>query len=237
MEQKLVRPGRGPTTRTHQRILNMFALLVGIFFLAVYNSALTVSLFDSKRISDFESIDDVLTCKINAKRVCFQDGGAGTTFWEQAINSSLHANNCELPGESVSDSEDLGVFGPTTGSFSILESRAGCDMYFAIGGFTGWAVSGEFCRRLEQVGEPFYPVELSYVVPKESSFLRLLNRETLYLREHGLMLALMEYTKTQHSTCEPAPLDKSLTWRKLKFFFFVAYVILFVVFLLMIAYP
>jgi hypothetical protein len=215
----------------------MFALLVGIFFLAVYESALTVSLFDSKRISDFDSIDDVLSCKINTKRVCFQDGGAGMTFWEQAVKSALDSSNCERPGKSISDNEDRGVFGPTTESFSILESRAGCDMYFANGGFTEWAVSGEFCRRLEQVGEPFYPMELSYVVPKGSPFLRLLNRETLYLRERGLLLAQTEYTKTQHSTCEPAPLDKSLSWEKLSVFFFVAYGILFIVFLLMIAYP
>jgi hypothetical protein len=223
--------GRDSKVRGRQVILNLVALLIGVFFLICYQSALTVSLFESGRQSDFQSIVDVTSCKVSAERICYPRGGADQTFWDEAIANRLQNNNCRFIDTTANESTGaLEDANPIAFGFSVLESGKGCDLYFTSGGATGSAVAGEYCKKLVLVGSPFYPVGLSFVVPKASPMLRQLTQETLNLKEQGLILTMEKFIEDNISTCKSAD-NESLTFNQLSVFFYISYGVLFVIFI------
>jgi hypothetical protein len=221
--------GRDSKVRGRQAILNLVALLIGVFFLICYQSALTVSLYESGRESDFQSIADVTSCKISAERICYPSGGADQTFWDEAIANRLQNNNCAVSNTTANKSTGaLEDADPIAFGFSVLESGKGCDFYFTSGGATGSAVADKYCKTLVLVGSPFYPVGLSFVVPKGSPMLQQLTQETLNLKEQGLILTMEKFIDDNISTCKSAN-GESLTFNQLSVFFYISYGVLFVI--------
>jgi hypothetical protein len=79
--------------RGRQVILDLVALLIGVFFLTSYQSALTVSLFEWGRESALQSTVNVTSSKISAERIFYPSGGADQTFLDEAFANRLQFDN------------------------------------------------------------------------------------------------------------------------------------------------
>jgi hypothetical protein len=201
-----------------QRVIVVITLVIGAFFLSVFQASLTAALATSDAQSAFRSIEDVKSCKIAADRICFPDGTAADTFWDESIASSLKAASClSTPSTRTSNISD---------GFNVLNSNTGCDFFFAPGAATQWSVTGLFCKRLSIVGSPFYDIERSFVLSKGSPLTTLLTRETLRLRETGRLQSASEYTKSHLPACPAEIPDVRMTWEKLTWFFILSWLVL-----------
>jgi hypothetical protein len=221
--------GRDVTTRKRQRFINVVALLIGVFFIAVYGSTLTANLSATTAESEFRSIDDLKSCKIAADRVCFPDRDAAKTFWDESIAVSLRSASCKsLSSKVVATIAD---------GFNILTSKSSCDFFFASGGTTQWHVTGEFCKRLSIVGSSFYDIDLSFVLPQQSNLTSLMSNETLRLRETGQLQSAADYTRVNLPQCITSPTAVKMTWERLKVFFFMCWAVLTALIVAMIACP
>lgn len=110
-----------------------------------------------------------------------------------------------------------------------------CKYSLALGSTLLVAVIGKHCGTLVQTGEPFFEDAVSFVLPKGSPYTLEMSNATLQLKAEGELKSFLEYLRTQ----EKCPLKSSptLTFRKLRIFFFVAFAVCFVVFVEMVVDP
>jgi hypothetical protein len=80
------RNGKGSTSR--QRFVTIIAVMCGVFFIIVFGASVTSQLFNTRQVSQFESVEDLQSCKIPADKVCFQGAGGEERFWNSAVNTS-----------------------------------------------------------------------------------------------------------------------------------------------------
>lgn len=74
-----------PSTR--HWILNFSILLSGIFLALAYEASMTAGLVQETMKSDFESVQDFKSCRIDASDVCIVKGDVVQSFWENTISS------------------------------------------------------------------------------------------------------------------------------------------------------
>jgi hypothetical protein len=201
-----------------QRIIIVVTLLIGGFFLAVFQASLTAALSATDVESEFRSIENVKSCKIAADRICLVDGTAAATFWEESIVPSLKAAACEAIVSKRLQS--------TTGGFKAVDSSSGCEFFLAASAEALWYVTGEYCNKLSLVGAPFYSIERSFVLPKGSPLTSSMTRETLRLRETGQIQSGSDYTKSHLQECPAGAPNVKMTWEKLAWFFVLTWMVL-----------
>jgi hypothetical protein len=93
-----------------------------------------------------------------------------------------------------------------------------CKYYVTLQGNTQWSTNGRFCKQLSEVGDPFYPVFTSLVLPLGSRLSGILSNVTLTLREQDRLTSPTKYNRDTVKHCPSSP-NGTLTWSKLFWFF------------------
>jgi hypothetical protein len=209
-----------------QRLIIVVTLLIGGFFLAVFQASLTAALTAADVESEFRSIDNVKSCNIGADRICYPRATAVSEFWNESIAGSLGPSCQTIVSSRPDNTED---------AFKLVNSDTGCDFYFAAGAEAVWFVTGEYCKRLTIAGSSFYNIERSFILPKGSPLTHEMTLMTLKLRESGQLQSAAEYTKSHRQDCPEAMPSVKMTWEKLAGFFILTWMVLLVFFALRMA--
>lgn len=110
-----------------------------------------------------------------------------------------------------------------------------CKFSSALGSTLLHAVVGRYCGKLIQTGEPFFEGGISYVMPKGSPLTPMLSNATLKLKVEGALPSVLEYLG-RNDKCILRN-DPTLSFSRLRIFFFVAFGVCFLVFLEMVIDP
>lgn len=78
----------GKKQGTKQRLISITSILVGFFLITVFQASVTVQVLVTAPVSDFETIEDVKSCRITADRICIPKGGSAEQYWKQTIESA-----------------------------------------------------------------------------------------------------------------------------------------------------
>jgi hypothetical protein len=73
---------------TKEKIMNLLALVIGIFLLTIFQASVTFQVLLDEPRSSFRSSKDFKSCKISPDRVCLLATGASRTFWDLTIAPS-----------------------------------------------------------------------------------------------------------------------------------------------------
>eukprot|EP00177_Eucheuma_denticulatum_P003261 GFKZ01005894.1.p1 GENE.GFKZ01005894.1~~GFKZ01005894.1.p1 ORF type:complete len:413 (-),score=51.48 GFKZ01005894.1:3548-4786(-) len=160
----------------HRAAWLILGLTSGLFLLAVYESSLTVLLFENSRESQFESLDDIKRCAIDPSRVAMVAGSASQEFWNFAVNTTLLREECkwDVAGVTVETLEQ---------GFQRLESGE-VEYFFDLEGVV-MTRANEDCGKFVVVGEGFFSTSVGFVVGKGlgEEAEKMLSKETMLLRE------------------------------------------------------
>lgn len=97
------------------------------------------------------------------------------------------------------------------------------------------AISGKYCRRLVETGDPTNPGGGAFILPYDSKFTKELTNATLELQENGSLESLDDFFE-RWGTC-PIQKTTTLSMGKLRYFFAAAYGSSVLVFIIMILDP
>lgn len=114
--------------------------------------------------------------------------------------------------------------------FSSVEDEV-CDYYYTLQGQVLTQTKGRFCGRLTAVGKSFFDTNVGFILPKGSALTSVMSEETLILREADKLESSFSFADDQKC---PDVTDPTITWSKLKVFFYMAYAGLTIILLLMI---
>jgi hypothetical protein len=208
--------GRGAAPakqRARHRVMNILALLFGLFVFTVYQASLTVQLFLTEQRSVFSSIADLKTCRVDPATytVCLTRGGGAEIIYENSLAPSECLRNRPDRAYRLLDTFEDGFYGLKDGS---------CDFFYESGGLAGSTVKGQFCRRLELVGEPFFDHIASFVLPKSSPLTANMSMSTFRLREQDVLVSTASYLAS--IDCAPV-VDGTVGWDKMRIFFYSCY--------------
>jgi hypothetical protein len=125
---------------------------------------LVLQLLLVKPVSRFRSVDDVKNCRIEAKGFCLPACDASENFWRDAIEPSR--SGCRK--RSLEDDQPVLIEGsdPFSKGFDALTQKETCKLFLASTGTLTVATERQYCNRAEVVGEPFYPLSTSFILPK-----------------------------------------------------------------------
>jgi hypothetical protein len=179
-------------------------------------------LFSVKPLSRFRSVDDVKNCGIAATAFCLPKGDASENFWLNAIEPSR--NGCRKL--SLEEDQPVRIEGsdPFSEGFNALTEKKTCEFFLASTGTLTVASEGPYCNRAEVVGEPFYPLSTSFILPKGSNYTVPMSEATLRLQQQDRVPSPIKYGVAQE--CKKQS-QTQLTWETLQFFFYFAYGVLF----------
>lgn len=110
-----------------------------------------------------------------------------------------------------------------------------CKYSIAFGSTVLDAVVGRHCGKLLQTGQPFFEGSVSFVLPRGSPWTDKLSNATLQLKVEGALPSLQEYFENKDKCTLQN--DPTLTFQKLRIFFFVSYAVCFLIFLEMVIDP
>lgn len=208
------------TPSIHRSAWLILGLTSGLFLSTVYQSSLTVLLFESTKASKFRRIDDVINCAVSADTVAMVSSSATQEYWKNNVNTTARRSKCGWQGGGILV-RDL-----QEGFDYIRDEKA--DFFFDLEGSVLYQAHAN-CDVYEPVGEPFFSTSVSFVVPWDThdDVVHLLATETQLLKESdefssATILAL-------RMDC-PEVKDATITVGKLKLFF-IMYVVVWAVLL------
>lgn len=113
--------------------------------------------------------------------------------------------------------------------------RKDCKYSLALGSTLLDAVVGKHCGRLVETGEPFVEDGVSFVLPRESPYTLEMSNATSQLKAEGALPNFLEYLRAREQCSLKG--NPTLDFKKLRIFFFVAFVVCFVIFVEMVVDP
>lgn len=164
------------TPSFHRAAWLLLGLTSGIFLLTVYESSLTVLLFESVRESQFETMEDIKRCVINPHKVGMVADSSSEEFWNFAVNVSSTRDLCAWSVAGVTlPSFDQAFQNLTKGDVEYFFDLEGAVLVRA----------NEECGKYQIVGEPFFFTQVAFAVSSAVSTeaVDALSRETRLLRE------------------------------------------------------
>lgn len=181
-----------------------------------------MQLFVDDPESEFRSIEDVKNCRIDASDMCVPLGGATQDYWKFAVEPARE--NCR----KVSLEDDQPTFVTAGGQFkdpfsaglsAVAEKK--CSYFFALTSTMAVSASNEYCGVLSTVGDPFYPVPISVVLPKDSNVTGPISTATLKFQLADSLQSPIDYGVPRK--CNAASAANSLTWRRVAIIFYVTW--------------
>lgn len=162
----------------HRHAWLIMGMTTGIFLLTIYESSLTILMFESTKVSEFKTLADLTECRIDPSKVAIIRGGASQDFWNSAVNTSRNRAKCNWrrAGVTVDNLED---------GFAAVRD-GGVDFFYSLEGSVRFRANGD-CQNFVAVGEPFFSTSVGFVMPKSvnQTLLKILNRETRILIEEN----------------------------------------------------
>lgn len=230
-------PGRPANSRrngsvpTRQRFLQLFAVLTGLFMTLVYESGLVLQLFLDNPVSEFRSVDDVKNCRLAASDFCVPAGGATQDFWKFAIEAAR--DNCRtstLERDQPSFVSSGGAFPDPFSAGLDAVAKKECRFFLALSSTMTVATENTYCGTLSVVGETFFPVSISVVLPKGSNLTEAFSVATMNFQQEDTLQTPVEYGAPRK--CNTV-VTNVLDWNRLGLFFYVAWTVYFFMLLFM----
>lgn len=143
-----------------------------------------LQLFLDNPISIFRAIIDVKNCRIDATDFCIPQGGATQDFWTLGIEP--FRDNCRTVSLQKDQPSLIEAAGPLGDPFSqgledVAEKR--CRFFFALTSTLTVGAENKYCDILSVVGDPFFPVPISVVLPKGSNLTEPISIATLNFQQ------------------------------------------------------
>lgn len=203
-----------------------------LLFFASSPQGLVLQLFRDNPVSTFRSIDDVKNCRIDATDFCIPRSGATEDFWKFIIAPSR--NNCRTTPlekdqpfyiESEKPFED-----PYSQALSAVAEKK-CKFLMAQLNTMTVATETTYCNVLRVVGDSFFPVPISVVLPKDSNLTEPISVATMKFQQSDRLPSPIKYGAPRKCDAVSA---NNLTWDRLSEFFIVVWTALFVMLVFMV---
>lgn len=95
-----------------------------------------------------------------------------------------------------------------------------CDYFYTLEGHVVSQTKGRYCGRLTAVGKPFFDTSVGFILPMDSNLTKIMSEQTLILREADKLETSTNFA--DRLSCNEVT-DPTITWSKLRVFFYMAY--------------
>lgn len=197
-------------TGTKTKMMNVIALMFGVFLLTMFQASVTVQVLVTTPQSEFGSIADVKNCRIPVSRLCYAGNGMAKRFYTIAL--------APIPCVKEVGGSPLAVASFDDGFQAVLDGT--CDYFYTLQGQVLSQSRGRHCGKLTAVGTQFFATSVSYILPLNSNLTLPISLSTLRMREEDKLVSAQRHAELE--TC-PDITDATLGWDKMKVFFYVAY--------------
>lgn len=193
------------------------------------SKGLVVQLFAEESISEFRSIDDVNSCRIDAKDFCVPIGGTSEVYWKRVVEIArrrCRKGNLEMDQpqyiEVDRDDEEDEKFKDNYSKGLDAVKEGQCKYFMAASSTLTAAAENEHCNVLSVVGKPFGgSFSVGFVLPKNSSITEPISIATLKLHQKEGFPTLVEYGTPEK--CKISSSANRLDWSKMNIVFYVTW--------------
>jgi len=222
----------------------------------------SASLVQESVESVFRVVEDLKSCRVPPADICLPRGGAAATFWRNAIapqyvhspvqwlqfGCAIYAWDAYLTALFSSTQyyiqnrrchNEAGAGKPTfvdgyeEGNSKVASKQ--CKFFLASGATTQDAANGRYCGDVTTTGQSFFRGGVSFILPRNSNLTLSFSEETMDLRIEDALDTLPIFFAKRGMCSKQSHI--SLTARRLRIFFFMAYGAVLVMFLLMVGDP
>lgn len=162
--------------------------------------------------------DPFVVCVVTSRN-CRQGKNRTAKLQPRIFNTYMEAGEAVARGHSSSQDEN------------------NCRYLVVNGAMASRTVNTFHCKRLVITGRSFFINQVSFVFPLNSPHVEKFSAATLYLSEEGTLPSIEEYFNKQSSASCGASTQPSLSFRRLRLFFIMAFAAVFFIFVEMIVDP